>query len=54
MAEHIVDDEGTDDPDVQAWFDDMADRHNAEEAVEQVPPERRTASLPDGDGAHPS
>jgi hypothetical protein len=31
MAEHIIDDEGIQDPELRKWFDNMADRHNAEE-----------------------
>jgi hypothetical protein len=34
VPEHVIDDEGAD-PDVRAWFDEMRDRHNAEEKAEE-------------------
>lgn len=45
MPEHVIDDEGAD-PDVRAWFDEMRDRHNAEEKAEENEPQEHSSSTP--------
>jgi len=43
MPEHIIDDECIDDPRLRTrtWFDEMRDRHIAEEKAEQSEPPRK-------------
>ena len=42
MPEHIIDDEGVDDPGLRTWFDEMRDRHNAEEKAEEAEPQENS------------
>lgn len=46
MPEHIIDDEGIDDPGLRTWFDEMRDRHNAEEKAEQIEPQENPSTTP--------